>query len=36
MRSRLDKAVEYIKMRPFRKVYYEVAKEVTKVLKVFE
>ena len=35
MRSRLDKAVEYMSLRPFRRVYFEIAKEVATVLKVF-
>ena len=36
MRSRLEKALEYMTLRPFRKVYYEVAKVIENVFKVFE
>lgn len=35
-RSRLEMAVGYMLMRPGRRVYYEVAKEVQRVLRVFE
>jgi hypothetical protein len=36
MRSRLEKALEYMTLRTFRKVYYEVAKVIKNVFKVFE
>lgn len=36
MRSRLEKALEYMTLRPLRKVYYEVAKVIKNVFKVFE
>jgi hypothetical protein len=36
MRSRLDKCVEYMKLRPYRRLYYEIAKVCATTLKVLE